>query len=81
VSASNHSEQIERPELAKSVRPTFAHRKNSENTFDSICTKCFAKIATSSDEADLEAAEESHVCPGFNLGQVMRPGEPKATEK
>jgi hypothetical protein len=47
---------MNRPEL------TFAHRANDDGTIDSICRECFATVSTSLWEADLERAEQEHVC-------------------
>ena len=41
---------------------TFAHRVNRDGTADSICLKCFATVAMSNWEADLEAEEREHSC-------------------
>jgi hypothetical protein len=62
--------------MANPARPVFPHRQNSDTTFDSICTNCFATIATSREEADLKTAEDAHICPGFDFGQVMHPMDP-----
>lgn len=40
----------------------FAHRANEDGTIDSICRECLATVATSQWEADLEKAEQAHVC-------------------
>jgi hypothetical protein len=55
------------------ILPAFPHRKNSDNTFDSICSKCFATIARSSKEIDLKDAEVAHICQGFDLGDRLDP--------
>ena len=40
----------------------FAYRCNDDGTFRSICSRCLQTIAQSAREADLQNAEESHVC-------------------
>ena len=40
----------------------FSHRPQRNGSYDSICTKCFATVARSHNEADLEAEENRHVC-------------------
>jgi hypothetical protein len=40
----------------------FPHRFNCDGTIDSICDCCFATVATSSVEADLESSEVAHIC-------------------
>lgn len=67
--------------MANRTRPTFPHKQNPDSTFDSICTKCFTTLATSSKEADLKAAEDAHVCPGFDFGRVMHPMNSATTER
>ena len=42
--------------------PAFSHRENRDGTIDSICPKCFATIATSSLESELEQKEHEHHC-------------------
>jgi hypothetical protein len=42
--------------------PPYVHRPNADETFASICMKCFRTVDTQRDEADLAAAEEAHVC-------------------
>jgi hypothetical protein len=53
----------------------FAHRANSDGTFDSICRKCFLTVVSSKSEADLEGAEREHVCDPFQLAELTRMGE------
>jgi hypothetical protein len=68
--------------MAAYSRPVFPHRRNPDGTFGLICIECFATIATSINEADLEAAEMVHVCPGLNFGNVMHPvGSPPKGQK
>lgn len=44
----------------------FVRRANTDGTTDSICTRCFATVATSLWEIDLDRAEQSHACePGL----------------
>jgi hypothetical protein len=43
-------------------RFSFAHRRNHDGTFGSICPRCFRTIAQSASEPDLQNAEDSHVC-------------------
>jgi len=41
---------------------SFAHRRNDDGSFDSICPTCFQTITHSACEPDLQSAEDSHVC-------------------
>lgn len=45
-----------------STRPSFAHRPNHDETFDSICRTCYRTVADHVGETDLEQAEREHVC-------------------
>jgi hypothetical protein len=40
----------------------FPHRINRDGTIDSICSRCYVTIGTSTTEADLERIEMTHVC-------------------
>jgi hypothetical protein len=44
------------------ARFLFAYRCNDGGTFRSICSCCLQTIAQSAREADLQDAEDSHVC-------------------
>lgn len=46
----------------ESTPPQFVHRQYPDTNFDSICTKCFATVGRSPDEAGLRASERSHRC-------------------
>ena len=41
---------------------SFAHSRNLDGTFNSICSRCFRRIAESAGELDLDSEEDSHVC-------------------
>jgi len=40
----------------------FPHRRNRDGSFDSICLKCFATVASHKTEKELEAEDKGHVC-------------------
>ena len=40
----------------------FRHRHNRDDTWDSICTKCYLTVETALLEEDLAGAERSHDC-------------------
>ena len=40
----------------------FAHRRNSDSSYDSICLKCYATAAWARKEESLSAPESTHVC-------------------
>ena len=46
---------------AASMAP-FAHRKNLDGTWDSVCFGCYKTVATRFDETRLNLPEEKHVC-------------------
>ena len=54
--------------------PVFAHRQNKEGTVDSICMKCFATVALSLREAEVEQREHGHRCDPEALERLNRAG-------
>ncbi len=42
--------------------PDYVHRHNWDRSFDSICTRCAATVATSMYENELAEIEKAHVC-------------------
>jgi hypothetical protein len=57
--------------MAQAVRTPFPHRQNRDGSFDSICTQCFAAVATAATEAELKVAESAHDCKGFSLRPIL----------
>jgi hypothetical protein len=57
----------------------FPRRKNPDGTYDSICPRCVATIASSDNEADLLAQERKHVCDEIRLSR-LRSRPPTANE-
>lgn len=43
----------------------FVHRPNNDGSYDSICTSCFATVASVRDEAELTQLEHGHICNPF----------------
>jgi hypothetical protein len=43
----------------------YAHRPNSDGSYDSICSACFATVATVRNEGELAQHEGTHVCNPF----------------
>ena len=41
----------------------YAHRLNSDGTFDSICLHCFLTVTTANTETELVFGEAQHSCP------------------
>jgi hypothetical protein len=44
------------------LRRSFPHRHNADGSYDSICTVCFATVATVENECELPSHESAHVC-------------------
>jgi hypothetical protein len=42
--------------------PSFPHRQNPDGSFDSICLRCFATVATAMDVGKLRSYDKLHVC-------------------
>jgi hypothetical protein len=40
----------------------FPHRRNRDGSYDSICTFCFATVASSGTEEELGEAGAKHIC-------------------
>ena len=57
---------------------TFPHRQNPDGTHDSICTQCFATVATVGNEDELSARESAHVCDPVALYRVSQCVPPKS---
>ena len=60
--------------MAQSPILVFPHRFNSDGTIDSICSRCFATVATEGKESDLKEAEDAHVCSDADLYRASRGG-------
>lgn len=41
---------------------SYAHRHNSDGSYDSICTKCYSTVATAESEGSLASSESAHIC-------------------
>lgn len=48
---------------------SFVHRMNGNGTTVSICQRCYATVAASTWEADLDEAEAAHQCERARLRQ------------
>ena len=48
--------------MESATRAKFVHRANRDDTFDSVCRKCFATVGTADSENELEKSEQVHVC-------------------
>jgi hypothetical protein len=56
----------------------FAHRRNDDGSYDSICRACFAAIVRSKPEYQLAQYEQAHDCESDFLAEPgqMSPAEP-----
>ncbi len=41
---------------------SYVHRPNKDGSYDSICTRCFATVASARNEAELTMLESTHTC-------------------
>jgi hypothetical protein len=46
----------------KAPKMKFPHRRNQDETRDSICRACLATVATIQNEEGLRAHERTHIC-------------------
>jgi hypothetical protein len=54
----------------------FAHRRNSDGSYDSICTECYATAARAGTEESLLWSESAHVCDISDLDLVHQGSTP-----
>lgn len=67
--------------MSSKARPDFVHRPNRNRAIESVCNRCNAIVATSQVRADLERAEQEHVCETRLLAGRTKPPQrehPKA---
>jgi hypothetical protein len=50
---------------------SYARRLNKDGSFDSICPKCFATVATERDAASLDDHDRNHVCQDSVWARMM----------
>jgi hypothetical protein len=61
--------------MATSDKLKVIHRRNEDDTIDSICRECFATIATERSETELDRKEHDHVCDPWVLERFQRAAE------
>jgi len=59
-------------ELRVKALGQYAHRHNYDETFDSICQRCFLTVARAYREADLHQLELRHVCQSVERRRTTR---------
>ena len=55
--------------MAFQTAPFFPHRRNKDGSFDSICLKCFATVASHKTEEELKEQDKVHVCVSSMLSE------------
>jgi hypothetical protein len=55
--------------MAFQTAPFFPHRRNKDGSFDSICLKCFATVASHMTQEELKELDKTHVCTDSLLSQ------------
>jgi len=53
--------------MAGKPLPFFPHRQNPDGSFDSICLRCFATVATAMDVRQLHSYDKNHVCDATSI--------------
>jgi hypothetical protein len=48
--------------MAKKATPSYSYRINKEGSYDSVCLRCFATIATAKEVAELHTQGKEHIC-------------------
>lgn len=61
--------------------PVYSHRRNADQTFDSICHRCFSTVATVPHEADLAWYEQRHQCEALAQARSLARKEPCASQQ
>jgi hypothetical protein len=59
-----HESPLQVGEGAVNTGPSreYAHRQNTDGTFDSICLSCFLTVSSANSEFELAEAETQHSC-------------------
>ena len=61
------------PKVTGTRQLIFPRKRNMDGTINSMCGVCFSNVASADNEADLQKAEDAHVCEGLNFAHVLRP--------
>lgn len=68
-------------EAAGTHPPTYSHRRNPDQTFDSICHRCFSTVATVPHESDLAWYEHRHHCDALAQARSLKRKEPRTSQE
>jgi hypothetical protein len=64
--------------VAEPNRPvTFPHKRRLDGIYESICPRCFMTVGSNANEDDLIQSENTHVCFGLDLSELLRPKNQK----
>ena len=55
--------------MIKQLLFPFAHRQNHDDTWDTICSKCFLVVATEENEEELYKHEQNHDCAALRMAR------------
>jgi hypothetical protein len=58
---------------------SFAYRRNSDGSYDSICLRCYATAASARKDESLSSSESAHVCDPSALDRVNQGSIPEGT--
>jgi hypothetical protein len=58
----------------------FAHRRNADASFDSICLACFLTVGSGLVDAELQDLESDHHCGAMGAGQLSQRTRPGASQ-
>jgi hypothetical protein len=64
--------------MATTQDPFFPHRLNEDGSYDSICTRCFATVASARTLEELHARDKEHTCRASLYTTSMNPSMPAA---
>jgi hypothetical protein len=53
--------------MARKPLPFYPHRQNPDGSFDSICLRCFATVATAMEIGQLRSYDKVHVCDATSI--------------
>jgi hypothetical protein len=74
VNSSTQPFELRKTIVLAEITCPFPHRHNRDGSYDSICLKCYATVASFRDEAELAAPERDHSCEPVRLSHFTRGG-------
>lgn len=67
--------------MTSKAHPAFVRRPSRDRRIESVCNRCNAVVATSQVRAELERAEQEHVCDARQLARRKKPPQPETQAK